>query len=305
MDEHLAFLQSQAAHIEAQVYQIKYASIQYPMLVPIDTSAAPFAGQITYYSMDGVGSAEFLANRGNDFPFVETSMAQHNVRIENLGIGYDYDMFELGLAQRLGIPLTADKARISRRVAEEKIDNVAINGVPDMGWDGLINQANVSVVDASDGQAGTSQWPSKTALEVLKDCQDALTGIWVDTRQVELADTILLSPTRYAFLAQTPIGDDVNKTILMFLMQHNTYTAQTGQPLMIRTLRELETASAAGNQRMITYRRDMEAIRLHMPMPLQYLEAQRWLTRYVVPGVFRLGGLEIRLPGAFRYTDEI
>ena len=34
MDEHLAFLQSQAAYVESEVFNIRYADIQYPASRP-------------------------------------------------------------------------------------------------------------------------------------------------------------------------------------------------------------------------------------------------------------------------------
>ena len=238
MDQHLAFLQSQAAHIEAEVYQIKYASIQYPDLVPVDTSAPPFSGQITYYSEDGTGEADFLANRGTDFPTVDLVRTQHNVAIENLGISYQYDMFELGHAQRLGMNLTADKARVARRVAEEKIDQITMMGHAPAGWDGLVNNSNVSAVAAPlSGAAGTDDdndagngrlWANKTAHEILKDVQEALADVWSTTSSIELADTVLLSPSRFSVLANTPLGDEANKSIADYLMQYNSYTMQTG-----------------------------------------------------------------------------
>ncbi len=37
----LGFLLSQVTSIESEVYAIRYADIQYPRLVPVDTSARP------------------------------------------------------------------------------------------------------------------------------------------------------------------------------------------------------------------------------------------------------------------------
>ena len=299
MDEHLAFLQSQAAHIERKVYQIKYANIQYPGLVPVDTSAAPWSDQIIYYSEDGQGQVEWFANRGTDIPLVNIQRMQHNVRIEGLAIGYDYDVAELGMARQLRRNLTNDKARVARRVVEEKIDDIFINGVPSMRWDGMINNPNVPRTDAP------RTWPAGNALQCLADVQSILQDVWTSSNQVELANTLLLSPERYAYLAQTPLGDNSDKTIMEFLMNYNVYTMQTGQPLMIRTLRQLSTAGQNGVQRMIAYMRDEDVLKLHIPMPLRWFPAQQMLLRYIVPGMFRMGGLEIRRPGAVRYRDGI
>ena len=227
------------------------------------------------------------------------SRAQHNVRIEGLAIGYDYDVAELGMARQLNRNLTNAKARIARRVVEEKIDDIFINGVADMGWDGMINNTAVTSTDS------TTPWTTSTALQILADIQNIIADIWTSSKQVEMADTLLMSPERYALLAQKPLGDNSDKTIMEFLMNYNVYTMQTGQPLMIRTLRQLSTAAAGNSQRVIAYMRDEEVIKLHMPMPLRWWPAQQRLLQYVVPGMFRIAGLELRRPGSMRYLDLV
>jgi hypothetical protein len=47
-------------------------------------------------------------------------------------------------------------------------------------------------------------------------------------------------------------------------------------------------------------------LKMHIPMPHRFLPV--WQTGpmfYEVPGIFRLGGLEIRRPKAVRYVDGI
>ena len=89
-------------------------------------------------------------------------------------------------------------------------------------------------------------------------------------------------------------------------MKYNVLTAQTGQPLVIRAVRGLETAGAGGTGRMVAYRRDPEVLKMHIPMTHRFLPV--WQTGpliFDVPGIFRLGGLDIRRPMAVRYLDHI
>lgn len=84
------------------------------------------------------------------------------------------------------------------------------------------------------------------------------------------------------------------------------YTAETGTPLMIRGVRGLDSAGASGNGRAIAYSRDPEGVKIHIPMTHRFLPV--WQTGPIVfdvPGIFRLAGLEIRRPGAFRYADGV
>ena len=53
----LGFVTSQTSHIEREVNATVYPDIQYPFLIPVDTSAHPFAKSVTYYSSDKFGRA--------------------------------------------------------------------------------------------------------------------------------------------------------------------------------------------------------------------------------------------------------
>jgi len=95
-------------------------------------------------------------------------------------------------------------------------------------------------------------------------------------------------------------------TILEFIRQNNVYTAQTGSSLVIRATRKLDTAGVSGTARMVAYRRNPEVLKLHMPMPHRFLPVwQSGPLRWEIPGVMRLGGLDIRLPNEVSYVDGI
>ena len=304
---HLAFLTSQAAHIESEVFRIEYPEIQYKDIVPVDTSAPNFAGQITYFSSDGYGQAEYLATHGQDFPFVDTTRDKHDVRIENLGIGYQYNEFELEYAMMLGINLDSENAMIARRVSEEKTDDIVMNGNSALGWDGFINTGLVTPTH-------TNPFAGSVTGQAMADViNTALSGMEVETKQVEMADTILLPIEAFNTMATRRMDSGTDTSVLEWVKKYNVYTARTGRPLMIRTLRGLEDAGTgktgqtglAKTGRMIVYRRHPSVLKLHMPMPLRFYPPQQWMMKYCVMGVFRLGGLEIRKPKAIRYVDGV
>ena len=83
-------------------------------------------------------------------------------------------------------------------------------------------------------------------------------------------------------------------------------TATTGQPIVIRGMRSLDTAGASSTARLVAYRYSPQVLKLHMPMPHRFLPAyQSGPLRWDVPGVMRLGGLDIRLPKEVVYLDGI
>lgn len=301
----LGFLVSQTAHIETEVYEIQYPDIQYPNLIPVDTSAAEWAKSITFYSMDKVGQADWFNHLSKDIPLADVERAQHEHLIHMAAIGYRYTLEEIGQAQMVGQPLTSDRAAAAYRAYEEFIDTRALMGDAQKNWTGLFNDANVTAVDAAEGASNSTDWDDKTADEIIKDVNDALSGVYTESLTVEIADTVLLAVDRLNLISTKRVPD-TNMTVLQYIMMHNVYTAVTGRPLTIRAVRGLETAGDGDTSRMVAYRRDPQVVKMHLPMPHRFLPV--WQTGplvFDIPGIFRFGGVEVRRPKAMRYVDGI
>jgi hypothetical protein len=304
----LSFVTRQAAHIEPQVYEIKYPDLQYSELIPIDTSAGEWADSIEFYSMDKVGQAEWFNHAARDVPRADVTRTQHTHGIEMAAIGYGYTLAEIGKASRLGINLSADRAMAARRAYEEFVNQIAFNGDTGKGWTGLYNDANVNAANMANDGTGTSRlWSAKTPVQILRDINEALTAVVTGTKRTEIADTVLIPLTAYTHIASTPMSTDFpNMTILQYVLQNNIYTAMTGNALTIRVGDGLEDAGSGNTGRLIAYRKDPQVLKLHLPVPLKFLPV--WRTgpmNYEIPGYFRLGGVEVRLPGAVKYRDGL
>lgn len=307
----LGFVITQASYVEAQVYEIQYPDIQYHDLVPIDTSAPPWAKSVTYFSLDKVGLAKWINGGARDIPLAEVDRGRFETTVELAGIGYQWNLEEINVARMLNINLSNEKAAAARRAAEEHIDLTMLKGDATKNLTGLTNAAGVTTVTASAGASTHTDWPRKTPVEIMADINNALTNIYTTSNTVEMADTLLLPVASYMFLANTQFGTATtlsDRTLMENLMRTNTYTARTGKPLMIRAVRGLETAGLSGDstKRMVAYRKDPTVLKAHMPMPFQFLPVwQDGPMNYLVPGIFRYGGLDIRRPGAISYTDGI
>ncbi|WP_377838713.1 DUF2184 domain-containing protein [Bosea sp. UC22_33] len=302
------FLISQQTVIEPTVYQIRYQEIQYSDLIPVDTSAPEWISSVTYFSMDGVGQAQWFSGKAHDMPNVDLSREKFETGVHMAGIGYGYDLEELGKAQLLGMNLTADKATLARRVSEEKVDAVAFAGDAAKGFTGLVNSSTPTATTApADGTGSATTFVSKTPDQILRDINGQLTGIFTGTLGAEMADTLVLPYSVLLDLSTRRI-DTVNQTtILEWIERNNIYTRTTNQPLTIRgVFGYLDTAGASSTKRMVAYRRSPEVLKFHMPMPFRFFPA--WQTgpmRFDVPGAFRLGGVDIKRPKSVRYLDGI
>lgn len=302
----LGFLESQVAHIEQQAYAIRYPEIQYPQLVPISTEANEWARSITHYSTDIYGKAEWFAAAAQDMPLADVTRDQHNVNVEMFGIGYGYTAEELGQAMLVpGTNLTADRAMAARRAAEEKLDEIVLMGDAAQGWDGLINNSSVTKADAPTINSST-YWADKTPDQIIAEINSVLSGIYVETKQVEMANTLLLPVAVYTDITSRRLTDSNGMTLMEYIQKSSVFSASTGQQLMIRTVRGLEDAAASSKGRAIAYRRDPTVLKFHLPMPHRFGDVYRTgPMSYMVPGYMRTGGLEIRRPKAVRYLDLI
>jgi hypothetical protein len=202
--------------------------------------------------------------------------------------------------------LMVERAAAARRASEEMIDAITFFGDTTKNWTGLTNDANVTISNAAaDGTGSSALWSAKTANLMARDINVILSGVYTASLTTEIADTLLLPPDRFTTLA----GSLVTNTAvsgLNLVQTGNAYTALTGNPLTIRTVRGLETAGAGGIARAIAYRNDPQILKLHLPMPFNFRPPmQVTALRFDVPGIFRTGGVEIRRPKSMRYLDGI
>ncbi|MBG6211688.1 hypothetical protein IWQ49_006379 [Labrenzia sp. EL_126] len=296
------FVISQTAHVEQAVNETVYPDIQYQNLIPVDTSAHPFAQTVIYYSSDKFGEAGWINGNALDIPLAGTELAQHKTAVYMAGIGYGWGYEEINHAQMNGRNLPADDAMAARRAYEEMVDRVALSGDTEKGFNGFISYPGVTAGSATNGDW---QGGSTTEDQILEDVNELIQGVADDTQQTAMADTLLMAPGKLNYLSTRRLGDTA-MTILEFLRRNNVYTAVTGQQLTIRGVRGLETAGSGSTSRMIGYRRNPQVLKLHIPMPHRFLPVFHAAPlNWVVPGVFRLGGLDIRRPKEVRYSDGI
>lgn len=301
----LGFLSTQATHIEAEVDNVVFADIVYPSLIPIDTSAHPFTQTVEYRWSEGTGRAEWINGNADDVPTVSRERGSKKTSVFTAALGYEWGWEEINTAMLYGVDVSAEGAIDARRGAEEMCQRVAFLGDAEKNFAGLINYPGV-VVKAS---AGT--WMTADAQSVLTDINNILIGTAAGINGWTIvADTVLLPPSRLnrlnSILIPGTTGAGMGLTTIEFLSRANIYTQQTGKPLKILGFAPLETAGSGNSTRAVGYRRSPEVLKMHIPMPHQFLSVhQRGPLTWEVPGVMRLGGLDIRRLQEVVYMDGI
>lgn len=300
----LGFVTRQTEIIEPGVYATRYPDIQYRDLIPVDASGSEFASSVTYYSQDQYGKADWINGNADDIPKAGTVRSKFETPVYTAGIGYGWGWEEIGRAQLLGINLPSEDAAAARRASEEMVDRVALLGDTTKGFQGLFNNSAVTA-----NAAITGDWATATPAQIIADMNAAILNVFNGTNTTSMADRLLLPWTKFFLISSTSMGVGTDTTILQWFRVNNVYTAATGKQLMIRGLRGLDsigTEVSPPGARMIAYRYAPEVLKLHMPMPHRFLPVyQSGPLRFEVPGVMRLGGLDIRLPKEVVYVDGL
>jgi len=292
MQAALGFVTHQRTHIETEVLKKPYPAIRYAEMIPVDTSANPFALSVTHFAQDSVGKAKFMNGKGDDVPLVNIKGSKFEQTVNMAGVGYSFSLEEIGAAQQLGTNLSADGAEAARMAYEQFVDEVAFVGDAALGIEGLYNMTGIT------SAAAGATFAASTPDAILAIINTALTGIFTSTQGIELADTIVLPLAEFSRIATVRLADGSDTTILDFVRRANIYTVQTGQPLNIFADRRLTT-------KMVVYRRDPQVLKMHMPMPLRFIAPQAVNLEVKVLGMFRFAPVNIRRPGAVRYVTGI
>lgn len=309
----LTFVQGQAYRINTRVYETRYPDFDFGRLIYVDSSGGPWDQGVITYSSTETGKAKVITGYAKDMPFADVGQSQELRSHKMLGIGYQYNIEEINSAIRLGGTLPERRASGARKAYMYEMYQITLVGLAELGWTGLLNSTTItSTLAPADGEGSVTFWVNaagegtKSPAQIVRDINIALQGVYLSTLTVEMADTLMLPIEAYNYIASTPYSALTTETILSFVQSTNIYTQTTGRPLTIRAQRELGTAGAGGTGRMVTYKNDQETARLHLPMPHQFLPVyQDGWANWVVPGIFRTGGVEISNPLAFRYIDGI
>ena len=295
----LAGFNAQLTRFETAVFEEEYDDIQYSQLIPVDTTGPEWIKSVAYTSMSKVGQAKWINGGAQDVPNADITTGQVDTGMELGAIGYSYTLEEIEQSRLHNFPLDASRASASRRAAEEFIDKVALEGDAQKGLSGLFNNAGVGSSVAAQPFAGA------TIQQTMAIINEGLIGTsGTANRSAYAKDTILL-PTSVLQTLGTQIVPNSSQPFLQFIMLNNIYTLRTGNAITIRDVNGLDDAGAGDTARAVFYKRDPAVVRFHMPMPHKFLPTQQVMLEYKRPGIFRIGGTEVKRTDSVSYIDTV
>lgn len=293
--------------MHSTVFEEKYPAFDYASYIPVNEDGDMWDVGTVVSSLTGpVGRAEYLSGKGFDIPNVSSQMSQGVSNFFLAGCGYELSLQEVNRASRMGVQLASRDATNARKVAEKFIFDRAMTGSTEKGFTGMINNATVPTANVpADGTGSATSWTTKTVDLMARDVNLALTDVYTNTKETELANTLLLPTSRFLTASTTRLGD-TESTVLEFIQNNNAYTAVTKQPLSILPSQWLETAGASSTKRMVAYSRTPDVAEFFLPgaftfLPEHPLSSMSWR----VDGIMNVGQTEIYRPKGFSYRDGI
>jgi len=292
MDEAGLFLERQLEAIRPQVFEVQYADIKYPTVLPVTSEAGPGAQTFTFRIMDSTGEFRLIADAADDLPRADISQTEKSINIRSFGGSFGYTVQELRAAQMANIALEQRRAAAVRRAYEEKVESLAFFGESAVGLSGFFNNSTVDVVAAD-------KWFSNcTAQEMLELLNYGVTAIINASKMKEQPDTILMAWEDYNKVSTTRNSDSSDVTVLEYFLRTNPYIRN------VEPINELDADNSVLNtNRMVVYKRDPEKVQLHIPQPLELFPPQQRGLEFIVPAHARVGGVALYYPKSVIYVQ--
>jgi hypothetical protein len=292
MDEAGLFLERQLEFIRPQVFEVTYADIKYPTLLPVTSEAGPGAQTFTYRIMDSTGEFKLIADAADDLPRADISQIERTINIRSFGGSFGYTVQELRAAQMATIALEQRRATAVRRAYEEKVESVAMFGESSVGLVGFFNNPTVDVV------AADKWFDTSTAQEMLELLNYGVSAIINASKMKEQPDTILLAYEDYNKISTTRNSDSSDVTVLEYFLRTNPYIRN------VEPINQLDAGNSVLNtNRLVVYKRDPEKVQLHIPQPLELFPPQQRGLEFIVPAHARVGGVALYYPKSVIYVQ--
>ena len=297
MDEAGLFLERQLEYIRPQVFEVEYADIKYPTILPVTSEAGPGAQTFTYRVMDATGDFKLISDAADDLPRSDVSQVEKSISIRSFGGSFGYTVQELRAAQMANIALEQRRAAAVRRSYEEKVEQVALFGEASVGMAGFFNNSTVDVVAADKWFTGTTA-TGTTSQDMLELLNYGVTAIINGSNMKEQPDTILMAWEDYNKISTTRNSDSSDVTVLEYFLRTNPFIRN------IEPINQLDAdKSELQKNRMVFYKRDPQKVQLHIPQPLELFPPQQRGLEFIVPAHARVGGVALYYPKSVLYLQ--
>jgi len=179
---------------------------------------------------------------------------------------------------------------------------VAFNGRADADLPGFLSNPNIPTITVVDGASTSPLWVNKTPDEILFDINDLFGDVFENTKMKERADTLLLPPAQWNYIASTPRASNSDTTILQYIVQNSPFLSSMDNVIPVN---ELVGAGTAGVDIMVAYTRRPDKLQLEIPYEFTSLAPQEQGLEIEIPCHSTLGGVNVYYPMSAAIAEDI
>lgn len=260
------------------------------------------------YATTGGNENALVGGATNDIPLMQANVNKDVYKVFTWAIGMKIPFVDREKYQTIGRSIDSILDRGIRVNYDKTIDQLVYKGFSNVGVTGLVNDANVPSSVAANGEAGTSEWTTKTVDEILWDINKAITEAWAYSEYDDsaLANHILLPPEKYAYLVSTRVGTSGDTSILTYLLENNIARNQ-GKSLTIDPCRWLTGAGTGNKDRMMVYVNDKDKVYFDLPVPITRTMTQPVALQFAYITIYaaQMGQVKFLYNQPARYVDGI
>jgi len=321
-DSEGVFFQRQLEYIQAQSFDVLYPDLMAREVFALNTEGGEGINTITYRSYDKRGETAIIAGKATDLPRGDIDGKEYSISVRTLGNAYGYSRQELAASKLTGLPLDARKAEATRRSYEELVNQLSWFGEATHSINGLFggvaagpwSTCDRTVVAAAAGGTNSTVWGvDKTPDEVIADLTSAVTKLYVDTKKLFRADTILISVEKKQYLMNTPRSIHSDVSIMDWFCKSNQFISSPEQFKDINELAGIYSANGtdafdstgASKEGFTVMSTGSDIMRLREPFPYIHLPVQYKGLEFEINCYGRFAGLELIRPGAVQHFENV
>lgn len=294
------FATRELTNVITKTYETKFAQLKARQLFPVSNEDGEWAESIMWYLYTPVGVAKFIDNYASDLPRADVKAAPNLTPIRECGAAYGFNVGEIRAAAKTGKSLDQMRGNAAKRTHEQLLNDVAYNGDNVRGLPGLLNNPNVTrAAVPADGTGSATTFASKTADQIIRDMNAVVNNIVSLTKEAEIPDTLLLPTNQFNYVSSTPRNTVNGDSILTIFLKNQQYVKT------VMSVPQLAGAGTSGQDIMVAYRRDPDALSLRVPMEFKQYPPEARNLEFLINTTMRIGGLIVFYPLSISIAEGI
>jgi hypothetical protein len=292
-----AFFERDLETVEAEIEKIDYPEYKARTLIPVDGNYNAGTESIVYYVSDRIGTAKIVANNGSDYPRVDVFLKEYKSTVKSGGDSYGYTYQDIRAAQMANRSLDSMKAEAAQAAYRKLEDDIAWDGDEEYGLQGFLDFDIIPEVTLlADGDGASKTWASKTADQILRDLHALDDAPWINTKEIEKPDTMLLPLDQYRLVNSLRIPD-TDITVAEFFLK----TSNVKSIVPLSRLKGLDD----GKDVAIVYTRDPRKVKMALVMEYMTHNPIEEVGEFVVAGEGRTGGIIWKKAYSAAYASSV